>query len=637
MNTWFTPISMIKSLRDLINQPFGQILQLQNLGKKMKRVVWVNPASLIKSRRDLMSGPFRRENVNTFSWLILFLFFLFFPVRLILSEDIPVNKYGGELILATTSDPRSFNAIIAKETSTSMVTGYIFEGLTKANAVTLQVEPNLAESWDISDDGFQWTFHLRRDILWTDGHPFSADDVVFTFNDLIYNKEIPSSARDVFTIDGKIFKVEKIDDFTVRFTLPVKFAPFLRGMQQAILPQHKLRRAVEEGQFNFTWGIDTNPEEIVGTGPYKLVKYRPGERLVFERNPFYWRRSSSGESLPFIDKIIYLIVQSQDTALLKFVEGELDAVSVRGMDYPLLNPLKQKENFSIYNTGPAPGSNFITFNQNGKINPETDAPFVDSIKLKWFANREFRRAVAHAIDKKKIVDILMNGLGYSQDSAISPSAGFFHNSDVIKYEYDLKKAKDILKKAGFVDRDGDGIIEDDRGEDIKFNLYTNSGATERVQIAAIIRHDLQQLGMQVNFLALEFNSLVSKITSTFNWDAVIIGLTGGVEPHFGKNVWTSRGQLHLWYPHQESPATRWEKRIDEIFNLGVQELIDEKRKILYDEFQVIVSQELPVIYTVLNSSIFAVRNKFENLHPTNFGGVFHNLEEIYIKDKCSVR
>jgi len=555
-----------------------------------------------------------------------------FP-SLIYGQTSPSSKFGGELVLSTTSDPRSFNDIIAKETSTTLVTGHIFEGLTTTNAFTTKVEPHLAERWEVSADGLQWTFYLREDVLWNDGHSFTADDVIFTFNDLIYNPDIPSSARDIFTIKGQIFKVTKIDDYTVGFTLPVKFAPFLRGMGQSILPKHKLKSIVDDGKFNFTWGIDTPPSEIVGTGAYKLVKYSPGQRLVFERNLHYWKHSAQGDRLPYIDKVIYLIVQNKDVDLLKFVEGATDYYSFRGMDYPLLKPMEAKRNFTVYDLGPDTGSNFILFNQNTGVNLKTGKTSIEPHKLTWFTNNDFRRAVAHAIDKEKMIEIVRNKLGYSQHSPIGPGAGFFHNSNVTKYDYDLEKAKAILKKAGFEDRNNDGIIEDSTGRDVEFNLYTNSGNTERVDIAGIIRYDLEQLGMKVNFLILEFNTLVSKLNATFEWDAIMLGLTGGIEPHFGQNVWNSSGQLHLWYPQQELPATDWEKRIDELFFQGVQELDDNKRRVYYDEFQMIVSEKLPVIYTVLGSRISAVRNKFENLQPTNYGGVLHNLEELYFKEE----
>ncbi len=560
-------------------------------------------------------------------------FFLFSLGNIPLSAEPVFNKHGGQIVFSTNSDPRSFNDILAKESSTTVVTQYIFEGLTTTNAFTLKVEPNLAQNWDISPDGLSWIFHLRRDVLWNDGVSFTADDVVFTFNDLIYNQDIPSSARDVFTIEEKIFKVEKIDDLTVKFTLPVKFAPFLRAMGQAILPKHKLEKVVREGKFNFTWGIDTDPKEIVGTGPFKLVRYDPGQRLVFEKNPKYWKRSVEGDQLPYFDKIVYLIIPSQDTELLKFLEGTIDTYDVRGTDYPLVKPLETKKNFTIYDLGADMGSSFLVFNQNPGINSKSGKSYVEPYKSVWFRDPNFRRAIAHAIDKKKIIEIVKNGLGYLQDSPMGQSTGFFHNPNVVKYDYDLEKAKVMLKAAGFEDRDHDGIIEDKAGHDVEFTLYTNADNSERVDIAGIIRHDVESLGIKINFQALEFNTLVGKLNSSFEWEAIILGLTGGVEPHFGKNVWVSDGGLHLWYPNQKSPATDWEKRLDEIFNLGVQELNEDKRKVLYDEYQLIASQEVPVIYTVLSARLGAVRNKFGNIKPSLYSGIFHNIEEIYLKSE----
>lgn len=568
--------------------------------------------------------------LKTFFISLMLLSFLFFG-HYATADMLPSEKYGGQLVLSTTSDPKSFNDIIAKESSSSTVTSLIFEGLTMVNAHDLTVEPNLAERWDVSDDGLTWKFYLRRDVFWNDGNPFTADDVVFTFNDLIYNPDIPSSSRDIFTLEGQEFQISKVDRYTVKFVLPLKFAPFLRSMGQAILPKHKLEQLVKDGKFNYTWGIDTPPEEIVGTGPFKLVTYRPGERLVFERNPLYWKKSKEGDVLPYIDQIVYMIVQSLDTEMLKFLDGEVDYYGLRGSDFPLLKPREKKGNFTTYIVGPAFGTNFLIFNQNLSKNLETGQSIVDEHKLKWFRNVQFRRAVAHVIDKERIVEILMNGLGYPQDSAISPGKGFFHNPNVTKYAYDIEEAKRILAEAGFEDRDGDGVIEDEDGIPVEFNLSTNADNVERVQMAGIIRKDLEALGMRVNFKALEFNTLISKLTGSYEWDAIIMGLTGGgADPHFGYNVWASSGQLHMWYPNQSEPSTDWERRIDQIFLDGVQELDPSKRKVLYDEFQVIVSEQLPFIYTVLGSKIFAVRNRFGNLDPTPMGGAFHNLEEIYI-------
>lgn len=541
-----------------------------------------------------------------------------------------VGSSGGNLVLANIANPKSFNPIIAQETSTTAITQYIFEGLTRVSGITAEPEPALAKSWDISPDGLTWTIHLREGVKWNDGKPLTADDVVFTYRQLVYNKDIPTSSRDVFTIEGKEFDVTKVNDLTVTFKTPVKFAPFLQGLVQEILPKHILEKSVRDGTFNSTWGVDSKPEEIVGTGPFMIDHYEPSQRVVLKRNPHYWRTDSAGNRLPYLDSIIILIVPNIDVSLLKFQDGESDYFGLRGSDYPILKPLEKQKNFTIYRAGPDFGTNFIVFNQNPEKNPETGKPYVDPIKLKWFANLQFRKAVALALDRQSIIDLAMNGLAYIQHSAMSPSAGFFYNPNVIKYDYNPEKSRQILADAGFKDRNGDGYIEDPEGHKVEFNLFTNAENTVRVKIADMIRKDLEEVGMHVRFTALEFNNLVDKLSSTADWECILLGLTGGIEPHFGKNVWHSSGQLHEWYPRQKKPATTWEARMDETFDLGVQELDRDKRKKLYDEWQLIVSEQLPVIFTVMPESIFAVRNKFGNLYPTPFGGAFHNIEEIYL-------
>jgi len=541
-----------------------------------------------------------------------------------------VGTYGGRLVTGVISNPKSFNPIIAKETSTTAITAYIFEGLTRVSGITNEAEPNLAKEWDVSGDGLTWTFHLRDDVKWNDGKPFTADDVVFTFNELIYNEDIPTSSRDIFTLEGKPVKVAKVDDHTVTFRTPVKFAPFLRAMSQGILPRHRLEDHVKKGTFNSALGVDSKPEEIVGTGPFMLERYEPSQRVLLKRNPQYWLKDAEGNRLPYLDGLTLLVVPNTDVLLLKFQEGETDYYGLRGSDFPILKPLEKEKGFTVYRVGPAFGTSWIAFNQNPETNPETGKPFVDPVKLSWFTNLKFRKAVAHALDRQSMINLAMNGLAHPQHAAMSPSAGFFYNANVIKYEYDPEKARKILADAGFKDRDGDGYIEDPLGNKVEFNLFTNAENNVRVKLSDIVRKDLETIGMRVHFTPLEFNNIVDKLGSTHDWDCILLGFTGGVEPHFGKNVWHSSGQLHEWYPRQEKPATEWEARIDEIFELGVQELDKDKRKELYDEWQMIVSEQLPMIYTVLPESIFAVRNKFGNLYPTPFGGAFHNIEEIYI-------
>ncbi|MCM8806986.1 MAG: ABC transporter substrate-binding protein [Candidatus Omnitrophica bacterium] len=532
------------------------------------------------------------------------------------------KKLKNTLVLSTSSDPKSFNPIIAKETSTTIITGFIFEGLTRIDGVTLEVCPSLAEKWEVDSTGKRWVFYLRKDIFWNDGKKFSADDVVFTFNDLIYNEKIPTSSRDIFTIEGKKIKVRKIDDYKVEFILPEKFAPFLQLLGQEILPKHKLENIVKEEKFTSSWGVNEKPENIVGTGPYKIKEYRPGEWVILEKNPCYWKKDKNGNSLPYIEKIVFLIIPDPNMAILKFRIGEIDALSIRGQDYYVLKPLENEKNFTIYNVGPSLGSEFLSFNQN--VNAK-----IPEYKKNWFCDINFRKCIAYSIDRNAIIKNVYAGFGTPQFGPMNSSCGFFYNDKIIKYEYNLEKAKEYLKKSGFYWKDG--VLYDKYGNRVEFTIITNNNNLERIQIGNIIQNDLEKLGMKVNLLPIDFNTLVNKLTISFDWEGVIIGLTGGIEPHGGKNVWHSKGQLHFWNFGNKRNYL-WEKNIDSLFEEGVKYLEPHKRKKIYDRWQLIVSDYLPLIYTANPNVIYAVRNKFENLKITVYGGIFHNIEEIKIKE-----
>ena len=574
------------------------------------------------------------------SKLFLFLCAFFLIVQISASARIwqkPPHNYkfkcgssGGSLILYASSDPKSFNPIVAQETSTTQFTSLLFEGLTKVDPHTLKVVPNLARSWE-TQDGKKWIFHLRRDVYWSDGRKFTARDVVFTFNNIIYNPRIPTGTKDIFTISGKVIKVRALDNYTVEFVLPSVFVPFLRALSQDILPRHKYLPLVKEGKFTFSMGLDSSPEDIVGTGPFRLKEYLAGEKVVLERNPYYWEKDSCGKRLPYLDKIIFVILPNPETALLRFLDGELDYYSLRPQDLPILGPRENKD-FTIYNAGIAFGSNFLVFNENPDINPRTKKYYVKPYKLRWFRDKRFRKAVSFAINRERIIKVVMNGLGVPQYSPLSPANTLFYNNNVVKYPYNPKKARDILRRLGFRDSDSDGILEDKYGNRLEINLFTNANSSERVAIASLIKEDLENIGFKINFVPLDFNNLVTKLTATFNWEAVIIGLTGGIEPYFGKNVWSYEGDLHAWNPTKKA-LDDYEVKIDDIFNKSVKTPDVAERKKLFDKWQYIVSDNLPFIYTVQGYSIYAVRNRFGNLFPTVYGGAFSEIERIYVLNK----
>lgn len=535
------------------------------------------------------------------------------------------------LVLATSTDPKTFNPVLAQETSSTQILNLVFEGLTSIDPHTGEVVPHLARSWSHDSEGRVWTFHLREDVRWSDGTPFRARDVVFTFNDLIYNPTILSGLASIFSIDGKPITVRQLDEHTVEFQLPSPFAPFLRALGVAILPAHVLEPAVHAQTFNETWGIDSEPAAIIGTGPFMIETYVPGERIILTKNTHYWKRDPAGNPLPRLAEIVFLHLASPDLALLKFKNGEIDMYGMRSVDYPWLRRLEEKEQrFRIYERGPSLSTTFVTFNKNTGVHPQTQQPYVDPIKQKWFRSLAFRRAVAHAIDVHTIIDLVHTGLAIAQRSAMSPSANFYFTDDVRVYEYSIEKARALLAAEGFIDRDGDDICEDPAGNPVRFNFFVPAGNPQTAEIANLIRKDLSRIGVHANVVQVEFNTLVNKLTFSYDWDMAMIGLSGGIEPHFGANVWVSSSPLHMWYPRQAEPQTQWEARIDEIFSRGVRELDPAKRKTLYDEWQRLVASNVPVIYTVIPLQFSAVANTVKNIKPAPLGGLLHNVEELFI-------
>ena len=550
--------------------------------------------------------------------------FLFFFVFACTVRAIEI-KPGGSIVISASSIPKSFNPVVAKETSTTFVTGFIFEGLIATDGVTLKIKPNLAESWDIDATGRIWTFHLRKDVYWNDGVQFTAKDVEFTFNRLIFNPEILTSSRDIFTINNQSIKVKAIDNFTVRFILPDRFAPFLRLMGQEILPEHKYRKDVDENKFSSAMGLNSKPQDIVGTGPFMLEDFRPGEWVILKKNKMYWKYDSNGNQQPYIDRIIILTIPDQNMALLKFKKGELDMISLRAQDYLLLKRANLP-GVKFYNVGPSLSSQFIIFNQNLDSN-------IPEYKKEWFRNINFRRAVSCAIDRQTIINNIFAGLGYPLYGPVNESVQEFYNPRIKKFPYNLDEARKYLVEGGFK-AGKDGLLYDSKGNQVSFSLITNSNSSERIEQANLIRNDLEKLGMKVNFLPVDFNSLVTRINATKDWESVIIGLTGGIDPHFGKNVWVTTGHLHLWNLGSSRSLYDWEKEVDRIFEDAAKQMDEKKRKLLYDRWQELICENQVMIFTATQAVLYAVKDKFGNLKPTVHGGLFHNIEELYIKNQC---
>ena len=549
-----------------------------------------------------------------------------------------------QLVQAILEDPKTFNFVIATDATSSSVGSKILDGLVTQNVLTGEIEPALAESWDISEDKLTVVFTLRKNLRWSDGHPLTAEDVDFTYNQLYFNPEIPASSRDGFKIgeSKSLPQVRQLNDLQIEFVLPEPFAPFLGITGASIFPAHILRESVnqkdKDGNLKFLsmWTVDTPAEKIVASSAYKLKSYKTSERVVFDANPYYWKKAVVDEDLPYIKRVIFEIINSTDTFLIQFRSGSLDSINVAPEYFSLLKKEEKKGNFTIYDGGPDYGTNYITFNLNtGKRNGK---PLVNPVKSRWFNNVKFRQAVAYAIDRPRMVNNIYRGLGQPQHSFISVQSPFA-DEDLKGYDYDPEKAKQLLKEAGFKYNRKNQLLDAD-GNRVKFTLNTNSGNKIRENMGNQIEEDLEAIGMDVNFRTINFNVLIGKLSGSLDWECIMLGLTGGNEPNNGANVWFTDGNLHMFNqkptagqkPLEGRKVADWEREIDRLFVEGARELDPEKRKAIYVEIQKIVSDNVPFIYLVNPKALGAVRNKIEGIKYSALGGAFWNLEELKITE-----
>lgn len=548
---------------------------------------------------------------------------------------------SSRLVDSILSDPKTFNYPLSSERPN--IFGLTYKGLISENYETGEIVPELAESWEFSEDGLAITYTLRENLKWSDGEPLTADDVLFTYNDIFLNDSIPTQIRDILRIgeEGLLPTVTKLSERQVRFAVPEPFAPFLRNTGVNIMPKHALADTITQTDsdgnplFLSTWGTSTSPDEIVCNGPYRLKAFTPGERVVFERNPYYWRTDEAGNSQPYIEEIVWQVVESQDSEFVQFRSGGLDLTAVKPDNFSLLKREEERGNFTIYNGGPAPSSLFISFNLNQ--GSRDGKPLVDPIKSRWFNTLEFRQAVAHAIDRPTMLNNIYQGLGVLQDSAIFPLSPYSASPEadgIRAYDYSLEKAKELLLSAGFSYDDSNQLVDSD-GNQVRFTLITNAGNKVREALGAQIKQDLSKIGITVDFTPISWGSLVEKLGDSLEWDCHLISFGGGLEPNGGSNVWNPDGGLHAFnqkpLPGQDPIEGRvvadWEARIGQLYLQGAQELDEAKRREIYVEAQRIAQENLPFIYLINQYSMAAIRNKVENIKYSPLGALW-NVYEI---------
>ena len=553
-------------------------------------------------------------------------------------EPFAIGIPGGTWNTSVTNDPKTFNMIIGESDAasnaiiSSLLPGYLVD----YDAYKKQWEPETA-SYDIQilrdEDKMDVKFTLRDDLYWSwygrdDKVKITSDDVIFWYNEVDGNPDLQMatySSQFVTMPDGSSvhIDIEKIDELSFVFHFPRIVANPLLSCNMTYGPRFIYEPALREGGaegIKEILTIDTDVRELPSGGSMFLVEYTPGVRLVYEKNPDYWDSDMAGNSIPYIQKTISKIVPDMNTNFLLFKNGERDGYQVRSEDLEELVSTTDRD-YSVYNGGATFNTDFISFNQNPAALPEH--------MLQWFTKKEFRQAMSCLVNRQRMINQIYRGLG-TPFRYFFQEANMFYNPDIkLEYTYDPDRALKLLASIG-IERDGEGIMRDKDGRAIEFDIITNSDNNLRIDSANIFSDECGKVGIKVNLKPLDFQKMVDMLTQSYDWHAVLISLGLPYWPTQGVNVWVSNGNLHLWHPYQETPATEWEARVDYLHNEGSYTPETEIARPLWDEYQRIILEQLPVVHLVHSNSFYAIRDKWQNMYYDTLGGL--DTDRLYLKD-----
>ena len=545
-------------------------------------------------------------------------------------EDFIPGKLGGTWFSVINNDPKSFNLLIAEQDSaTASVVRRMTEYLIDYDVIKREWKPNAA-SFEIvvdeANDTLQVIYTLRDDLYWSYYNSnrrvkVTSDDVIFWYNEITGDPLFNSSGytgQFLVMPDGSSQRINiiKIDSLRFAFHFPRIIAEPLLSTNMDFGPRHifeeaKIRGGIEGVRNLFSVAVD--PVTIPSAGEWFLVEYTPGQRLLYKRNADYWRKDSSGVSLPYVEEIVLRIIPEENTQLLLFRNSEIESYSLRPEDLDALVN-RQDGRYTVFNSEGSLNASFWTFNQNplnsGK--PQYD----------WFTKKEFRQAMSCLLNRDRINAQVYRGLAEPKLS-IFPQPNPYYNPEIkLQYLFDAERAVKLLSSIG-INMDRSGTMRDSENRQIEFDLTIRSESSIQQDTALIIMDELSKIGIKINIRVIDFQKQVQQLFETFDWDSTLIGLSGsGIFPSQGSNVWPSSGNLHMWHPNQITPVTEWEARIDYLYNEGQFTLDRDKAKLIWDEFQSILLEQNPMIYLMRPRGFWALNNRwdFTNVYFDNMNG-----------------
>ena len=549
------------------------------------------------------------------------------PAAVVAAAQTTPVPAGGALVLAATSEPKTLNPVLAADQPSRDVLYALSADLVHINRVTLRTEPALAKSWSVSRDGRHYTLALRPGLRFSDGEPLSADDVVFSFR-LYLDPELNSPQRSLLLMDGKPIAVSKISEDSVRVDLPAPYGPGERLFDYFwILPRHKLEKAYAEGRLAQAWSLGAAPSEFATAGPFRVRQYLPGQRLVLERNPYYWKRDEAGRPLPYLDRLELAFVADQNAQVLRLLAGEVDEVArLRPEDFARL---EQNPALQAGDAGPGLEYNFLFFNWNA-----------GGPQQAWFRNLPFRRAVAHAIDRDAMVRLVYQGRGSPIWSQVTAGNRLWRTEKLARYPYDPARAEQLLREAGFR-RQGSGPLQDVQGHAVEFSLMVSYSSQLRRKMAVLVQEDLARIGIRAQVAPTDFGAMMDAVLNTRKFEAALWGLASGdADPNSEMNVWAAEGNLHVWdlrpkgagAPAAAPSREAWETEVDRLMRAQMTATSPALRKASYDSVQLLLSENLPVIFLVSPHVLAAAQRDLGNFEPAVLEPVLlWNCERLFWK------
>jgi peptide/nickel transport system substrate-binding protein len=527
--------------------------------------------------------------------------------------DTPAGISGGNLVVGLRSEPKTLNPLFSNDSSSREVLAQTTADLIHINRGSQEPEAALATSWKVSSDGRRYTVELRKGLRFSDGVPFDADDVLFSFK-VYLDEKVDAPQRDSLMPGGKPLSVKKTGPYTVTFELAQPYASAERLFDSvAILPRHLLEDSYLRGKLRAEWGVSTSPQEMAGLGPFRVKSYVPGQRLTLQRNPYYWKVDRNGKQLPYLAEMTFLFAGNEDAEVMRFEAGETDILSrVSAQNYAVLEKEKSSRSLQLYDLGPGLEYNFLLFNLNSTLPAQAGEL---SKKQIWFREVKFRQAISSAIDREAMNRIIYLGRGAPLWSHVTPGNKLWFDASIARPTRSLDRSRELLKLAGFSWR-ADGTLLDGGGVPVEFTIITSASSSQRTEMATMIQEDLKEIGISVQVVPLEFRAMLDRVLQTHDYETAVMGLgKGDTDPNSQMNVWLSSGDDHLWNLGQTRPATPWEAEIDRLMTRQMSTLATNERKRLYDRVQEIEVQSVPFVSLVSPDVLVGARHRVGNFKP----------------------